>query len=133
MEHAQVALKAADELDIFVTLCTPPGAEHYMGLTSLLALFEFAAKAYAHLEYSIVLDCAMDVALAHRAILMGFQIIILESIGPENQKLMQIADKSGTKILNSRLTVDVLDLLDSDEPYASCKEYYRRSTNNKTK
>lgn len=133
LEHAQAALKAADNLDIFVTLCTPPGAEHYIGLTSLQALFEFAGRAYPNLEYSIVLDCAMDVALAHRAILMGFQTIILDSLGPENKKLKQIASKSGIKILNSRLTIDILDLLDSDEPYTLCKQYYRRSTNSRTK
>ena len=99
-----------------VTLRSAPGATHYCGLAFLKALFDGASKAYPEAEYSVILDCGADAALAHRGIVMGFRRIAFSGKKPMRDKLAAVAVKSGAHLAPARPPRGALDLLDSPDP-----------------
>ncbi len=103
-----------------------PGAGHYGGLAFLKALFDGAAKAYSEAEYSVILDCGTDAALAHRGIVMGFHRIAFSGAKPMRDKLAKVAAKSGARLAPARPPRDALDLLDSPDPAGTAAAFLER-------
>jgi len=124
--QAEAALWAAQSYGQAITLRSAPGATHYGGLAFLKALFDGAAKAYPKAEYSVILDCGADAALAHRGIAMGFHRIAFSGAKPMRDKLAAVAAKSGARLAPSRPPRGALDLLDSPDPTGATEAFLDR-------
>ncbi|MBK1697308.1 hypothetical protein [Rhodovibrio salinarum] len=114
LAHAEVALRAAAEADVTVTLLSAPGAAAYAGPGWFVQLLEQARPGYEHALASAYLDCGPrpgDVLAAYRAGVAG---VIFTGQTAVAEKLHALAQAHGAAFRTDR--PDALDLLDVADP-----------------
>lgn len=126
LKQAKAALAAASVCDVYITIRTSPGASHYMGLTFLKALFEEAKKTYPKVTHGVVVDCGFDAALAHRAMVMGFNQISFSGTKTMKNKLSKIGVQLGSRLVSPRTPPNAVDLSNTQRPEHACMLYLQR-------
>lgn len=101
-----------------------------MGLTFLKALFEQAEQAYPKVKHDVVLDCGLDAALAHRAMVMGFDQISFSGTKVMRIKLSEIGTQLGSKLIFPFIQPNSIDLSDSLKPEQACILYIQQGEKN---
>jgi len=133
LAQAEAALRAAHARSLPVTLRSAPGAANYVGLGFLKSLFEAAARSNPEAKHSVIIDCGSDAALAHRAMVMGFQRIAFSGPSAMAKKIAQIGKKCGARLAPARPPAHALDLLDSPHPEDACGTYLDQRRTQKTR
>ena len=133
LAQAEAALRAAHARSLHVTLRSAPGAANYAGLDFLKPLFETAARSNPEAKHNVIIDCGSDPALAHRAMVMGFQRITFSGPSAMAEKIAQIGKKCGARLVPTRTPAHVLDLLDSPHPENACETYLDQRRAQQTK
>ncbi len=123
LDHARVALSAAQDLGVSVTLASAPAASAYLGPAWLPQVAALAAETYPEVRYTLLLDCgdrAGDVLAALRA---GLPKVVFD--GPEAVagKLEAIAQDCGARLL--RVRPPSLDLMVRDDALEACRDWLK--------
>lgn len=127
--HILMALDAAAQLDVKVTLRTAPGAARYAGPLYLKNLIlqtlcaEPRPSGAGRLD-QIVLDCGDDGALALAALRIGWRTILF--LGSPSLRAEVEASANGVEVLT--YAAPALDLLEEINPNTAC--YAWLSTDN---
>jgi hypothetical protein len=90
-------IKAAMQSKQHMLFKNPPQSIYYLGLGYLVALKNWLEENYAHLTF--ICDCASNAALAHQAMLLGFKYVLFEGEAEYEQKLQNIANSLGVKLI----------------------------------
>lgn len=121
LEHAKAALEAALEMDVEVTLISPPGAAASLGATVFRDMIAGAAESYPAARFQAVLDCGGEPGLALGALRHGIKGVRI-SQGPElSEKLADIAEQRGAFVYTDK--GDELDLYGMSDPVAACRAW----------
>ena len=130
LEHACIALNAAHELNVPVTLLSAPGAAGYAGVGWFCALIDEARTQYPDVSMTPILDCASAAGDALAAIREGVQAIRFSGKKNVKDKIMDIALQSGVAVLTRR--AQSLDLGDVEIAVAdlseACRDWLKPST-----
>ena len=73
LEHAEAALKAAVDVDVDVTLISPPGAAATMGATVFRDIVAKAAERFPQARFKSILDCGDEPGMALGAFRHGIK------------------------------------------------------------
>ena len=121
LEHAEAALSAAEDMDVDVTLISPPGAAATIGATVFRDIVAKAAESHPQARFKSVLDCGDEPGLAMGAFRHGIKGVRISN-GPElSEKLADIAKQRGGFVYT--IQDDELDLRDMSEPAAACRTW----------
>lgn len=113
------ALQAAAETGTRLTLLSPPGAVHSLGIGYFLAMIEAARRQTpSSVESLAVLDCDAAPGLALAALRAGAEAVLLTGPPAVLDKVADIAAQLGAALLRER-PPDTLDLLDRPDPRAA--------------
>jgi hypothetical protein len=122
-EHAQAALSAACDLDMEITLISPPGAAAYLGATVFRDMVARAAESQPDARYRAVLDCGDEPGLALGALRHGIKGVRINN-GPElSEKLADIATQRGAFVYTEQ--GDELDLYGMNNPGDACRAWLK--------
>ena len=120
-EHALAALSAAEDLDVDVTLISPPGAAATIGATVFRDIVAKAAENYPQARFKSILDCGDEPGMAMGAFRHGIKGVRISN-GPElSAKLADIAKQRGGFVYT--IHGDELDLHNMSEPAAACRAW----------
>jgi hypothetical protein len=121
LKHAEAALSAAEDMDVDVTLISPPGAAATIGATVFRDIVAKAAESYPQARFKSILDCGDEPGMAMGAFRHGIKGVRISN-GPElSEKLADIAKQRGGFVYT--LQSDELDLYDMSEPAAACRTW----------
>jgi hypothetical protein len=121
LADARVALAAAADLGVPVTLASAPGAAAYAGPGWFQELVAQAAAEVPQAACQAVIDCAErpgDVLLALR---LGLERVRFTGKRDVARKLAAIAEQQGATLITGRL--EALDLRGAADPAAACHEW----------
>lgn len=119
LAHAEAAARAA--AGAAIVLSSAPGAAGYAGAGWFLGLLEALAEAHPAAEFTGLLDCGDDAALAVEALHAGAGWVRCTASGPA---LADVADIAGA--LGARLNGDAgpaLDLGGADDAEGACRRF----------
>lgn len=91
LADAEAALCAAAELDVPVTLESPPAAAAYLGAAFFLAMLRQASAAHPAARFDAVLDCGDAPGHALAALRAGVKAVRLEASAEAIRRLRGIA------------------------------------------
>jgi hypothetical protein len=122
LDQAQAALAAAAGRQ--VVLMSGRGMAGFMGPLWFKALVDAAAASNADAKATAALDCADEPGTALAALRCGFRLV--RFTGPEDTRgrLDSIARQLGATV-EGNVAADTLDLLDCEDPLASCRAFFR--------
>ena len=121
LEHAKAALSAAEDMDVDVTLISPPGAAATLGATVFRDMVSKAAENHPQARFKSVLDCGDEPGMAMGAFRHGIMGVRISN-GPElSEKLADIAKQRGGFVYT--VQGDELDLHAMGEPAAACRAW----------
>jgi hypothetical protein len=97
----------------------------FMGPLWFKALVEEAVASYPDASVTAALDCADEAGTALGALRCGFKLV--RFTGPEaaRERLDDIARQMGAHV-ESANSEETLDLLDCNDPLASCRAFFAR-------
>jgi hypothetical protein len=121
LAQARVALAAAAELGVPITLLSPPGAARYQGVGYFAALVAEARRAVPDAAATAVLDCGDAPALALAALRQGIEAVRVEAPARVRAGIADIARQSGGALVTGRVVA--LDLAAAGEPLAACRAW----------
>jgi hypothetical protein len=121
LAHARAALAAADELKTPVTLLSAPGAGGSVGPLWFREVVALAAAEHPKALAAAILDCADKPGPVMAAFHHGIKSVRFTGRRRVAEKLAQIAEQSGARLLTDR--IPALDLLDEATPEAACRAY----------
>lgn len=121
LADAQVALRAAAETGVPVTLLSAPGAAGYGGAAWFDAVQSLAAEAVPQAIAVAVLDCGDAPGLVMGALRQGLKAIRFTGPAPVAAKLAELAAAHGATLITDR--VPALDLRDTRDPLAACRTW----------
>ncbi len=121
LDHARAALAAAAELDVPVTLLSPPHGAGYLGAGYFLSLIEQATAKHPDAEASWILDCGDAPGLALGALRLGCTTIRFTGPPAVGKKIADIAAQTGAAIDNRKY--QVLDLLATDDALGAARAW----------
>jgi len=121
MEQAIDALEVAAELNVPVTLQSPPEAIFYAGSLYLLHMFEFAQKACPKAKARFVIDAADSEAEAIAAMQTGHKHLRSNASEEIRTRLADIASQCGAEFITGPF--QALDMENIDNPKASCRAW----------
>lgn len=121
LAHARLALAAAEELHVPVTLLSAPGAGAYLGALGFRELAALATAEHPNVQATAVLDCGDRAGPVLRALDHG--IATVRFTGPRRvaQKLSDLAAQRGAHLITGR--IPALDLLDEVDPASACRAW----------
>ncbi len=121
LEHAMIALSVAEELQLHVTLISPPNAAATLGATVFRDIISKAAEEHPNAKFDSVLDCGNEPGMAMCAFRHGIKGVRISN-GPEmSEKLSEIASQSGGLVYNKQ--GDELDLHAIKKPADACRTW----------
>ncbi len=123
LDHACCALKAAVELDVPVTLLSPPHGAGYLGAGYFLSLAGKASAEHPDAEVSWILDCGDAPGLALGALAQGCAAIRFTGPPAVRKKIADIARQSGARVDNRKYKV--LDLLEADDALGAARAWLK--------
>jgi len=129
LEHACIALKAAYELNVPVTLLSAPGAAGYAGVGWFRALIDEAITEYPDVKMTPILDCSTAAGVALTAIREGMPTICFSGRKTVKDKIMDIAFQAGVSVLTRRaqsLDLGDFELVVTDLSEA-CRDWLKSS------
>ena len=121
LAHARAALAAASDLDVPVTLLSPPHGAGYLGAGYFLSLATQASAEYPDARASWILDCGDAPGLALGALARGCTAIRFTGSPAVRKKIADIAAQSGARIDNRKFKV--LDLLTTDDALGAARAW----------
>jgi hypothetical protein len=122
LDHARVALGAAQGLAVPVTLASAAGAGGYGGPRWFKSVVDLAAAEFPDVALSAVLDCGEEAGTVLAALRHGVQGIRFTGSAAAAARLADIAGQRGAVILRGELR-PALDLLDCPDPQSSCRAF----------
>ncbi len=126
LEHALVALETAQELNLPVTIQSPPDAIFYAGSLYFLHLFMQAQQAFPAVPTRFILDCADTGAEAVGALELGHRAIRSSAAEELRAKLRDIATGCGGELLEG--PYEALDLLRLTDTKGACVQWFKERT-----
>lgn len=124
LAQARIALAAAAEIGVPVTLASAPGAAACLGAAVFREMVAEAARQTPGVAVAALLDCGADPGLALNALRHGLKAIRL-CAGPEaTAAVADIAARMGAVVVSDP-TPPALDLLDRTDAPAACRAWLR--------
>ncbi len=120
--HARAALEAAASLGVRVTLASAPGAGISAGPGWFKAVIEMARSEFPVVEISCVLDCGDAAGMVLAGLRQGLPRVRFDGPAATAARLADIAAQCGAVLERDPLE-PALDLLDRDDPAASCRAF----------
>ena len=121
LDHARVALGAAAEAGVPVTLASAPGAAAYTGPAWFREVVRIARADFPQVEVSAVLDCGTRAGDVMAALRLGLERVRFTGKKAVAEKLTAMADAWGAELLTGR--IEALDLRGERDPSAACRAW----------
>ncbi len=122
LEETRAALEAAAETGEFLTLHSPPGAVHALGIGYFLIMIEAARRQIPQARSLAVLDCGAAPGLAVAALRAGAEAVRLTGAPAVLDKLADIAAQLGAAMLRE-MPAGSLDLRGHPDPRAAARAF----------
>ena len=119
LDHALTAARAARDAGRPVTLSSARGAAGYAGVGWFLGIVDEARRHYPDVEFSAVLDCDDDMALAIEALYAGADWITFRGESAALDRVQDVAQSLDARI-NGPID-EAFDLRHSD--YMGCRSF----------
>ena len=123
LDHARVALAAAQELGVPVTLASAPGASAYLGPAWLPQVAALAGREFPDAGYSVLLDCGERAGDVMAALREGVACVAFSGPEPVARKLGSMAQGCGARLVSE--SPESLDLLDRDDTLEACRAWLK--------
>jgi len=124
LAHARIALAAAAEVGVPVTLVSAPGGAAFVGAAVFREMVAEAIRETPGVAVTALLDCGAEPGLALNALRHGLKAIRLRA-GPEaTAAVADIAGRMGA-CLDPDPAAPALDLLDRRDAEAACRAWLR--------
>ena len=120
LDHARAAVAATEALGVPLTLQTAPGAAAYAGVGFLKAIVDAAAGGG---DVEVVIDCGADSGTALAALRAGWTRVLFSGQEEARDKLADIAAQQGARVLEPDPDGLALDLLDTADAGAACRDF----------
>ncbi len=121
IDQARAALTAAAGQPVI--LMSARGIAGFMGPLWFKALVDTAAAAYADANATAALDCADEAGTALAALRCGFKLVRFTGSEDARARLDSIARQLGATV-EGDVAANTLDLLDCQDPLASCRGFF---------
>ena len=119
IDQARAALAAAGKSSVELTLQSAPGAAVYGGVGYLKAIVEQAGAD----DCEATIDCGADSGIALAALRAGWKRLVFAGDQGVFDKLCDIAGQRGASVLKPDPDGVSLDLLDTPDPSAACRDF----------
>ena len=122
LADARVALAAARDLKVPVTLVSAEAAGGYAGASWFKALIDAAAAEFPEVVLTAVLDCGDEAGTVMNALRHGLKRVRFTGAAAALRRLKDIARQLGAEIETGK-PPKALDLLDRRDPVAAARSY----------